>query len=104
MRMSPASGSIIRLIMRIVVVLPQPDGPISTQISPAPMAREMSSTAGDAAPGKRLVRCSISITPDALVRRASSCPAEAGRRDASPQGAEREVRAKRQQGDRDGAD
>ena len=31
----PASGSIIRLIIRIVVVLPQPDGPISTQTSPS---------------------------------------------------------------------
>ena len=33
----PLSGSIMRLIMRIVVVLPQPDGPISTQISPSPI-------------------------------------------------------------------
>ena len=34
-RMSPEVMSIIRLTIRIAVVLPQPDGPTSTQISPA---------------------------------------------------------------------
>ena len=32
--------SIIRLTIRIAVVLPQPDGPTSTQISPAGTVRE----------------------------------------------------------------
>ena len=32
--MRPPVGSISRLIIRSVVVLPQPDGPTSTQISP----------------------------------------------------------------------
>ena len=33
-RMSPSVISIMRLTIRIAVVLPQPDGPTSTQISP----------------------------------------------------------------------
>ena len=37
--MSPLVMSIIRLTIRIAVVLPQPDGPTSTQISPAGTVR-----------------------------------------------------------------
>lgn len=33
----PDVGSMRRLIMRIVVVLPQPDGPTNTTVSPAGM-------------------------------------------------------------------
>ena len=57
----PASGSIIRLMMRIVVVFPQPDGPISTQTSPSGTVSVSRSTAGCAAPGNRLVSAAISI-------------------------------------------
>ena len=41
----------MRLTIRIAVVLPQPDGPTSTQISPAGTLRESLSTAGLSAPG-----------------------------------------------------
>ena len=51
MRMSPSVISTIRLAIRIAVVLPQPDGPTSTQISPAGTSRLSLSTAGAAAPG-----------------------------------------------------
>ena len=44
-RMSPSVMSIMRLTIRIAVVLPQPDGPTSTQISPAGTSSESSSTA-----------------------------------------------------------
>ena len=47
MRIFPEVGSLRRLIMRMVVVLPQPDGPTKTTISPA----GMSSTAGAEEPG-----------------------------------------------------
>jgi hypothetical protein len=49
--MSPSVMSIIRLTMRIAVVLPQPDGPTSTQISPAGTVSDSASTAGASAPG-----------------------------------------------------
>src|SRR5262245_33851808 len=42
-------------IMRRVVDLPQPDGPSSTMNSPSETVKLTSSTAGVAAPGKRLV-------------------------------------------------
>ncbi len=42
----PPVGSIRRLIIFMVVVLPQPDGPTSTQISPALIVSDRSSTAG----------------------------------------------------------
>src|SRR3954451_22677856 len=54
-RMSPEVMSISRLTIRIAVVLPQPDGPTSTQISPAGTSRLRSSTAGAGAPGDRFV-------------------------------------------------
>ena len=50
-RMSPSVMSIIRLTIRIAVVLPQPEGPTSTQISPAGTSSESLSTAGFSAPG-----------------------------------------------------
>jgi hypothetical protein len=43
--------SVIRFTIRIAVVLPQPDGPTSTQISPAPTSSVRWSTAGRSAPG-----------------------------------------------------
>src|SRR3954468_1759466 len=43
--MRPDVGSTSRLTMRMVVVLPQPDGPTSTAIWPASMSRDSSSTA-----------------------------------------------------------
>ena len=45
MKIGPPVGSIRRLIMRRVVVLPQPDGPTSTQSSPSTISRLSSSTA-----------------------------------------------------------
>src|SRR5918996_3309453 len=50
----PAVGSMSRLIIFIVVVLPHPDGPTRTTVSPLPISRERSPTAGARAPGKRL--------------------------------------------------
>jgi hypothetical protein len=44
--MSPEVMSVMRLTMRIAVVLPHPDGPTSTQISPAGTSSESESTAG----------------------------------------------------------
>ena len=49
--MSPSVISIIRFTIRIAVVLPEPDGPTKTQISPAGISRESSWTAGSAEPG-----------------------------------------------------
>ena len=43
-RMRPVVGSISRLIIFIVVVLPQPDGPTSTASSPAAKVRSSSAT------------------------------------------------------------
>ena len=51
MRMSPSVISTIRFTIRIAVVLPQPEGPTSTQISPAGTSRLRRSTAGVSAPG-----------------------------------------------------
>ena len=49
--MSPSVMSIMRLTIRIAVVLPHPDGPTSTQISPAGTFSDSASTAGFALPG-----------------------------------------------------
>src|SRR3954468_10948269 len=54
-RISPLDGSTNRLIMRIVVVLPQPDGPTNITISPAGMSIVTLSTAGSGCPGECLV-------------------------------------------------
>ncbi len=47
--------STVRLTIRIAVVLPQPEGPTRTQISPAGTSRESSLIAGSDWPGYRLV-------------------------------------------------
>jgi hypothetical protein len=44
--MSPSVIEIRRLTIFMTVVLPAPDGPITTQMSPAGMASERSSIAG----------------------------------------------------------
>src|SRR5919204_3661854 len=49
-RMSPPLISIMRLTSRIAVVLPHPDGPTSTQTSPAGTSKLRSWIAGDAEP------------------------------------------------------
>jgi hypothetical protein len=49
--MSPLVMSIMRLTMRMAVVLPQPDGPTNTQISPAGTVSERPPTAGSRRPG-----------------------------------------------------
>lgn len=41
----PAVGSTMRLIMRSVVVLPQPEGPTRTVMPPSASSRDSSSTA-----------------------------------------------------------
>ena len=43
--------SIMRLTIRIAVVLPQPEGPTSTQISPEGTVSDRASTAGASWPG-----------------------------------------------------
>src|SRR5882757_1039349 len=57
----PEVGSISRLIIFIVVVLPQPDGPTSTTISPAGISIVTWSTAGAAWPGYCLVNSSSTM-------------------------------------------
>src|SRR5690606_15328374 len=61
MRMRPLDGSISRLIIRIVVVLPHPEGPSRTTISPASTSRDRSATAGASTPGYCLVTPSSRI-------------------------------------------
>src|ERR671917_985008 len=56
----------IRLIIFIVVVLPHPDGPTKTTISPSQISIERSSTAGSSWPGKTLVRSSRRIMVSAV--------------------------------------
>jgi hypothetical protein len=51
----------MRLIIFIVVVLPQPDGPTSTTISPSRMSIVSASTAVRWVPGKRFVSSSSRI-------------------------------------------
>src|SRR5215210_1622099 len=54
-RMSPSVMSIMRLTIRIAVVLPQPEGPTSTQISPAGTSSERLWIAGSDWPAYRFV-------------------------------------------------
>src|SRR3977135_13653 len=54
-RMSPPLSSIIRFASLSAVVLPQPDGPTSTQISPAGTSSDRLLIAGSDCPGKRFV-------------------------------------------------
>ena len=92
----PLSGSIMRLMMRIVVVLPQPDGPISTHTSPSGTVSVRWSTAGRGAPGN----CLVSAQSISIMRRAH--PA---RRQATSAGAaEQLIGADRQQRRRNRAD
>src|SRR5918998_4403805 len=62
----PLEGSIRRLIIFIVVVLPQPDGPTKTTISPSYISIERSSTAGSSWAGKSLERFSSRIMVSAV--------------------------------------
>src|SRR5712691_1171874 len=52
-RISPAVGASSFMIIRPVVVFPQPDSPTSPTVSPLPMSKLMSSTARTAAAGPR---------------------------------------------------
>src|ERR1700704_5152570 len=59
----PEVGSMRRLIIFMVVVLPQPDGPTRTQISPAGIVSDRSFTARGAEGGPyRLLTCSSVTT------------------------------------------
>src|SRR3978361_1828597 len=69
MKMRPLVGSMSRLIIFIVVVLPQPEGPTSMTISPAAISRGGSSPAGAAFGWYRLV------TPSSRMR---APPVESG--------------------------
>src|SRR5579859_64744 len=60
-RTRPRSGSRRRLIIRSVVVLPQPDGPIRTHVFPVGMSRLRSLTAFEP-PAKFLLTFSRRIT------------------------------------------
>ena len=62
----PEVGSIIRLIMRSDVVLPQPEGPTSTVILPVGASRSRSSTA--TVPSGVLLRDAV----EAIMRRPSA--------------------------------
>src|SRR5438876_2024365 len=53
--MSPAVRGIIRLISRIVVVLPEPEGPTKTHTSPAGTVNDRSTIASSCCPGYRLL-------------------------------------------------
>src|SRR5918997_551565 len=57
----PEVGSMMRLIIFIVVVLPHPDGPTKTTISPSGISSERLSTAGCVWPGKTFVKSSSRI-------------------------------------------
>src|ERR671917_590540 len=50
MRISPSVGSMSLLTIRIVVVLPHPDGPTKTQISPSGISKERSFTTARSEP------------------------------------------------------
>src|SRR5262245_8193476 len=52
-RMSPAVGAMSFMIIRPVVVLPQPDSPTSPTVSPRPMSKVIPSTARTARAGPR---------------------------------------------------
>src|SRR6266516_7689759 len=66
MRMSPSLISFRRLTIFIAVVLPPPDGPTRTQISPAGTTRERSLTAAARPPGYRFVTFRKTISAAAL--------------------------------------
>ncbi len=58
MRMSPLVSEMSRLTSRSAVVLPPPDGPTSTQISPAGTVSDRRSTAAPSRPGYSFVASS----------------------------------------------
>src|SRR6516162_8328437 len=62
-RMRPLVGTSRRLIMRMIVVFPEPDGPMKTQSSPPPTSRLTSSTARTVRPrdANTLETCSRAI-------------------------------------------
>jgi hypothetical protein len=62
MKILPDVGSMMRLIIFIVVVFPQPDGPTSTTHSPAGIVRLKLLTAGFAVLGYCLVKFSKRIS------------------------------------------
>src|ERR1700712_1341717 len=72
-RMSPSEISIIRLTIRMAVVLPQPEGPTRTQISPAGTSSESLSTAMPSAPGYRLVTSRNSSEAASALAEGPSC-------------------------------
>src|SRR3954470_19296886 len=75
---TPSLGSIIRLIIRRDVVLPQPDGPTKTVILPASTLRSSESTA-TVPSGKRLVTPRNSIIRGTSVFADDLLPVAAGR-------------------------
>src|SRR3990170_8960168 len=60
-QISPEVGSTMRFIIFRVVVLPHPDGPTSTTISPSDTSNERSPTAGEGLPGNDFETCSRRI-------------------------------------------
>lgn len=66
-RMRPDVGSISRLIIRSVVVFPQPDGPIRTTIDPSSMSRLNDDTAGVAEPSNRFETFSRLMATEPIV-------------------------------------
>src|SRR4051795_11439805 len=83
-RMSPPLSSIIRLASRRAVVLPHPDGPTSTQMSPAGTSSERLLIAGSDWPGYRLVASRYStdaadvVGPSPGTRRMLARPVSSG--------------------------
>src|SRR5262245_18606278 len=61
-RIRPDDGSISRFVILRVVLLPQPEEPISTHTSPDAISRLKRSTAGTAEPAKYLLTSSRRIT------------------------------------------
>src|SRR4051812_31908042 len=89
-RILPPDGSMRRLIIRRIVVLPQPDGPTSTQTSPSGTSRLRSSTATSPA-GYCLRTDSSRITGVGRYHRAlAPCRARAHRSGKRPPGERRE--------------
>src|SRR3954462_820361 len=72
--MRPEVGSPSRLTMRIVVVLPHPDGPTSTAISPTGTSSESSSTATVPSGERLATRSSRIIGAVASIAAASMSP------------------------------
>ena len=66
-RMRPDVGSISRLIIRSVVVFPQPEGPMRTTIDPSSMSRLNDDTAGVAEPSNRFETFSRLMATEPIV-------------------------------------